>query len=417
MLSECGLILLLAKEFFSFTVEEVNNKDMKKFNVRDIGLFFHFNYVRVAKFLLYFVTALLFLSIFAWIFNERRPTIEDELIEKQIIAVPEELKKPGRFSFNDIVIQPERPPNKLLYLIIISSSAKGRKHKDRRNAIRHTWGNCRDKTFNDTMLSQTGDLKYRNKYSGCRIIFYVGKSENSLENKGIEEEAMLNNDIIVVDVKEHYRNITWKLRTTIKFISQFDAKFILKTDDDVYIYLPRLTKYIATGVGFFATIYGGTTYTGKVVRDPMHRHYVAKLDYSETKYPLFCKGSMVLLSGDLLPRVVDVFSHVKPFNIDDAYLGISLNKIGVVPLRLEKFVQFQHLPVFLDYLHPCDFSWLVGVGDGLTAAKMYSVHKSMIKGGKLPQWMCLHFSWFPLLCIFSVLAVFCMMFHLTYAVK
>ena len=390
---------------------------MTDVSIKDIGRLFHFNYIRLIKCCLFSIIIMAIIAMSFWIYNEGRPGIDNELIEKNIVVVQEELKKPGSYPFNRILIQPQKPPPNLLFLVLISSSARHKKHKDRREAIRRTWGNCLDARFNDTLLSQMGDLKLRNIYSGCRILFFVGKTGDSREDAYMEEESLLYGDIIKVDIVENYRNITWKLRTAVKFASQFNAKFIVKADDDVYVHLARLTKYIADGPGFRKTIYGGTTYTSKVIRNPKHRHYVAKFDYSASNYPLFCKGSMVLLSGDLLPRVVSAFSHVKPFNIDDAYLGISLNKIGVTPLRLEKIVQFQHLPVFLDYLHSCDFSWLVGVGDGLNAAKIYRVHRSMAMGANLPRWMCLHISWFRWVVATVIIAILALFYHLIYVAK
>ena len=388
--------------------------EMKGLSIKDVGRLFHIHYVRLVKYSLFAVLTVAFFSISIWIYNERKSGSEDELIEKQLISIPEEFQKPGTYPFNDVFIEPDEPPSNLLYLVLISSSARHKKHKDRREAIRRTWGNCQSTSFNNTLLNQIGNPMLRGSYSGCRAVFFVGKTGDTKEDGDIKTEAMLYKDMIVVDVLEHYRNITWKLRSAIRLASHFNAKFIVKTDDDVYVHLPRLTKYIAEGPGFFKSLYGGTTYAGKVVRNPKHRHYVAKIDYSEKNYPLFCKGSMVLLSGDLLPRVVSAFSHVKPFNIDDAYLGISLNKIGVTPLRLEKFVQFQHLPVFLDYLHSCDYSWLVGVGDGLNAAKIYSVHRSMTTEANLPGWMCLHFNWFPFVVLILVIAIFAVLFQLRY---
>ena len=197
-----------------------------------------------------------------------------------------------------------------------------------------------------------------------------------------------------MDVIESYKNVTWKLRTAFEYISHFDIKYIVKSDDDVYINLPRLAKYLTKTPSLPRTIYGGFTYTGTVVRDISHRHFVAMSDFAEYYYPLFCKGSMVILSGDLINPLVNALSNVKPFNIDDAYLGITLNRMGISPTKLEKIVQFQHLPVFLDYLQLCDFSWLVGIGDSLDATKIFSVHKAMIKGENLPTWMCWHFTLF-----------------------
>lgn len=402
--------------FHFFVVLGIEKRRMEEFGIQKFGRFFRFKYTRILKTCLCLFGAFVIFTIYVMMRSE-------EEIESQAIAILEDVKTAETYEFNDILIQPENTPKNLLYLVLISSSALKMKHKRRREAVRKTWGNCLDGMFNSMLLPQTESLKLRNMknmtkyYSGCRVLFFVGKTGNTHQDKEIKDEALLNKDLIVVDVDENYRNITWKLRAAVKFASQFDAKYIIKTDDDVYVNLPRLTEYIATGPGFSADIYGGTTYTGKVIRDPMHRHFVKKSDYSAEKYPLFCKGSMVLLSGSLLPKVVNAFSHIKPFNIDDAYLGISLNQIGVLPVRLDRFVQFQHLPVFLDYLHLCDFSWLVGVGDGLDEKKIYKVHKLMTQGGNLPVWMCLHISWFPLMCIILLATIIIKLAHLVYKEK
>lgn len=412
------LIKLFPDSSYDLNFRE-KREEMRRLNMSQFGRLLHFNFMKLTKSLLFLIAILVVLLFGLWAYSKSKTSFDYKLTEKQLPAMPEEFQPPGTYHFNDILMAPEEPPSKLLYLVLVSSSAKQKKNRDRREAIRCTWAHCLDKDFNRTLLNQDETWKFErvkhdlNIYSGCRVFFYVGITGDDRQDKEIREEALVNKDIIVVDVHESYRNITWKLRSAVKFAANFDAKYILKTDDDVYVHLPRLTKYIANGPGFVTTIYGGTTYTGKVVRDPTHRHFVAKLDYSETNYPLFCKGSMVLLSGSLLPRVVNAFSHVKPFNIDDAYLGIVLKKVGILPIRLEKLVQFQHLRVFLDYLHACDFSWLVGVGDGLDAAKIYSVHKSMIQGGNLPLWMCLHFNWFPLMCVILILIIFAVLFQLS----
>eukprot|EP00112_Aurelia_sp_Birch-Aquarium-sp1_P012920 Seg2722.2 transcript_id=Seg2722.2/GoldUCD/mRNA.D3Y31 product="Beta-1 3-galactosyltransferase 1" protein_id=Seg2722.2/GoldUCD/D3Y31 len=338
--------------------------------------------------------------------HERSGNIYDGT-ENKLHNIPENLKKRGSYPFNKILIEPELLPNKLLFAAIISSASTTLKSRKRRDAIRKTWGNCHSEQLQEKLFGRnyyhrksegdTGIIKYKH----CRILFYVGQTGVKEKDNEIRREASIYKDLIVVDTVESYRNVTWKLRTAFEYISHFDVKYIVKSDDDVYINLPRLAKYLTKSTSLPATIYGGFTYTGTVVRDTSHRHFVAMSDFADYYYPLFCKGSMVILSGNLIKPLVNALTNVKPFNIDDAYLGITLNKMGISPTKLDKIVQFQHLPVFLDYLQLCDFSWLVGIGDGLDATKIFSVHEAMMQGENLPTWMCWHLS----LCHFMLFSI------------
>ena len=369
---------------------------------------FHCHHRQILKIFLLFTIAFLFYSLFLWKRNRIHTRRTFGNIDVQAVVVPESFKQPGIYHFNKIIVKPDITNDKFLFLVLISSSAGSQKNRDRREAIRKTWGNCNNNQLEEALRNQSlvhsvaEGSEFVKDYYKCKVFFFVGETGNKTEDVRMKKEATVYKDVIIVGVKENYRNITWKLRSAMQFTSHFDMKYLIKTDDDVYINLPRLAEYIATGPGFSTPIYGGTTYTGKVVRDPLHRHYVHKFDYEERYYPLYCKGSMIVLSGSLLPSVVGAFAHLKPFNIDDAYLGITLNKLGVSPFKLEKIVQFQHLPVFLDYLHLCDFSWLVGVGDGLDATRIHSVHRAMTLGDSLPVWMCLHLNLYPLICLLLV---------------
>ena len=315
------------------------------------------------------------------------------------IKLPRNFEKPGIYGFNEILTRPEKIPDRLLFLVIIASSAAGEIDKARRDAIRNTWGDCHGKELTNKLVgskliepSNTRGMDGEiSKYNYCRVIFNVGLSKDTEQQKSVLRESSKHGDILIGNVIENYRNMTLKLRTGFTFAAGVLARYIVKADSDVYINLPKLAKLLANDADLPDTLYGGFPYRGIVVRDATHRHFVQIEDYNGTYYPEFCKGSMVVLSGNIIPNLVTAFTHIKPFNIDDAYLGITLNKLSVPPIRINQFVQFQYLPVMLDFLHLCDFSWLIGVGDSLSPSQMKRVHELMGWSQDLPSWMCWHF--------------------------
>jgi len=60
------------------------------------------------------------------------------------------------------------------------------------------------------------------------------------------EESLLYDDLLVVDVGEHYHNITLKVLHTFKWFNNLDdkPKYLFKTDDDSYVNLNKARKLI-----------------------------------------------------------------------------------------------------------------------------------------------------------------------------
>eukprot|EP00794_Sanderia_malayensis_P015931 gene15931-17532_t len=332
-----------------------------------------------------------------------------------VFKAPLEFQNPGQYKSSKVLITFRAVPKKLFFIVIIASSSANPRGLALRNAIRKTWGNCQGAELKSNLIGKK-IIKYSMSaahrdlanYKHCRVVFNVGITGDSMKDGRIRYEAAKYGDLIVSNVMENYRNMTLKLRAGLAEISNLGAKYIVKADNDVYINLLKLAQYLVSDSNLPFTLYGGVTYTTDVERSPGHRHFVRQEDYSEKNYPLFCKGSMVILSGHALLPAVKLFSHVKPFNIDDAYLGIVLNKLGITPVRIDKIVQFKYLPVMLSHLHYCDFMYLIGVGDSMTPRDIYKVHDLMRMSNGAPSWMCWNLGitgWIILL--LSVAIAFC----------
>ncbi len=143
-------------------------------------------------------------------------------------------------------------PNSAFLVILISShpSAFGR-----RNAIRGTWANVQQQEI------LTPEM--------IRIVFLLGNSSDQQNDQLVQSEMRSFGDIVNGSFKEAYRNATYKTLLGFKWAHFHcqQAKYILKADDDVFINLFALMKWLKNQQRM--RFYGGYCYTNSpVVRDP-----------------------------------------------------------------------------------------------------------------------------------------------------
>ena len=69
-----------------------------------------------------------------------------------------------------------------------------------------------------------------------KTVFIIGQSSKKEISDLVETEAKIFGDIVIGGLHEHYRNLTMKTRLGLKWAYHHcKAKYILKTDDDVFI--------------------------------------------------------------------------------------------------------------------------------------------------------------------------------------
>ncbi len=64
--------------------------------------------------------------------------------------------------------------------------------------------------------------------------------------EGLENEKQLYDDLILTNSIDSYDNLTLKTMATLEWIDTYcnKSKYILKTDDDMFIHVPNLLKFI-----------------------------------------------------------------------------------------------------------------------------------------------------------------------------
>lgn len=167
------------------------------------------------------------------------------------------------------------------------------------------------------------------------IYFLVGFSTNDQ----LKEEINLYNDLIVTNYTDTYKNLTYKSIEFLKFANRKckRARYILKTDDDVYVNVNKLLTDLDASLTRF--IMGNLIVEGKVIRDKKSKWYVDDKTYPASTYPPYMSGTAYLISGDIIPELYKQAITQEPFIWEDVFItGICSKQIkGLHLIHSTKF--------------------------------------------------------------------------------
>ncbi len=229
-------------------------------------------------------------------------------------------------------------------LIVVKSALK---HFDRRNAIRKSWGF--EKRFSDVVMRKVfilGNCVDRTDINGCQDL--------------IDDEFNQYKDIIQADFEDSYYNNTIKTMMAFKWIVEhcMRAEFILFVDDDYYISIKNLLKFIRNPTNASPLIdsetdsnklnelkhqFDGRLYSGYVfssstpMRHKISKWFVPLHEYPYSYYPPYVTAGAFVLSNVSLLDMYFASLYTKHFRFDDIYIGILAKKVSIIPLHNDNF--------------------------------------------------------------------------------
>lgn len=219
-----------------------------------------------------------------------------------------------------IPIKPKITPTPIFLMIIVTSQSL---KEDKREAIRETWAKEMEK-FTEKKIY---------------LMFAFGCTRSIHLDRDVDREARHKPHILRVAFNEGEPK--YEIRRILEayhFAAHYEPKFILKITDDVYIYLPKLLSWLSDQPNS-TELYAGRVDTNvKVVRDLQRRSYVSEDEYASNTFPDYCKGSFYILSGNLFQNIVDLSNKVTKFNVEDAFIGLLVKKLGVTPQDISSTV-------------------------------------------------------------------------------
>ncbi|XP_064207341.1 N-acetyllactosaminide beta-1,3-N-acetylglucosaminyltransferase 2 isoform X2 [Anguilla rostrata] len=231
---------------------------------------------------------------------------------------------------------------------------------ENRQAIRQTWGR------NGWMEGETGG-----RGGIVRTVFLLGKQDPSMGlyadlEKLLEIEKSQHRDILQWDFRDTFYNLTLKDVLFLRWFSHRcpHAHFVFKGDDDVFLRTRALLDFLhqhkeeIEDAGQNQKKAIKDFLMGEVIanavpnRQSSTKYYIPESFYKGA-YPPYAGGGGVVYSGALALRLGEVSKRVHLFPIDDVYLGMCLNRLGVSPTHHPGFLTFD-LPG-TDKESPCSY--------------------------------------------------------------
>ncbi|XP_028988899.1 lactosylceramide 1,3-N-acetyl-beta-D-glucosaminyltransferase B [Betta splendens] len=219
----------------------------------------------------------------------------------------------------------------VLLLLFIKTSPE---NSERRKAIRSTWGN---ETYIQSALGAT-----------VKVVFALGLPRTRAEEPtwskrsghGLQEQLVLEDrlhgDLIQQDFLDSFHNLTLKLIMQFRWMHSrcAHARFLMTADDDIFIHMPNLVRYLreasSSGVSDFWV--GRVHSWAPPIRDKESKYYVSHDMYEWSWYPDYTAGAGYVVSGDVADRIYQATLTLNAsIYIDDVFMGICANAIGVAP--------------------------------------------------------------------------------------
>ncbi|XP_023015847.1 beta-1,3-galactosyltransferase 5 [Leptinotarsa decemlineata] len=224
------------------------------------------------------------------------------------------------FSIVNFICNDSQP---LLLLVLVHSSPS---NFAKRKTIRETWGQ---------------------KDENIKVLFLIGSVTSSDLQKTLEDENRLHNDFVQGTFLDTYRNITYKHVMAFKYSIYHcpQAKYILKTDDDVFVNMPTMMnflKYDLSPYGAENVLFCTPRRNSKVLRSYRSKWRVSFAEYPDRIYPTYCPGWTLLYSPDVVFALYKEAQKAAYFWIDDIHItGTLIKKINVVHTDIESLVLSQ----------------------------------------------------------------------------
>ncbi|XP_018325732.1 beta-1,3-galactosyltransferase 5-like [Agrilus planipennis] len=212
--------------------------------------------------------------------------------------------------------------NSIPFLLILVHSAP--ENVVKRMTIRETWG------------QNTKDVK---------VVFLIGNVSLDKIQSQLETENEQYRDLIQGNFLDAYRNMTFKHVMALKYAIYHcpKAKYILKTDDDIFVNIPTLLTFLKEELSPYGAenllLCALLLESSRVKRTYRSKWRVSFKEYSGRYYPPYCSGYAIMYSPDVVFTLYKEAQKAQYFWIDDAYItGLLAQKAKISHTSVENLV-------------------------------------------------------------------------------
>lgn len=242
-----------------------------------------------------------------------------------IVPLVSELYKSGHnFDRSNNNLCPNAGKSLNVLIVILTA----RDNFNQRLVLRNTWANYEN----------------LNKYN-LSYFFLVGEknpAKDKTNGADVILENYIYNDIVTGKFIDSYDNLTLKTISAMEWTIHNCplAKFIMKCDDDIYLNIDNLYKFIQSQVNVKNTIIGHSTKNlqMKPHRNMDSKYYISIDQYPADVFPLFVFGPSYLISSDILTLLYKESMNERYLKLEDVFItGILSLKLNITILDNNKF--------------------------------------------------------------------------------
>lgn len=294
----------------------------------------------------------------------------DERTKQSVLKIR---KTQRQFQYNHLTLEKCEERSIDLLVFIISKCS----HASTRHTIRRTWAH---------------EHVYRNYFPSVRLKFLFLVDFNREYQRRIELEHEMHHDIVqVINLPEQYEYVTYREAAMYTFVYERcqQIKFLLKTDDDIFLNLflllmpPKKRSFSVYSEDDRMIIHGYPIEHGLVVRSTSdsvgQRYVITSEEYACPRYPTFLSGFAYVLSYRTLSFLLELFQRdAQPFMLSDVYFTGLLPELFHIP-RTSISADVSYL-----YQQPCHEHFFLSTSEPFAcAASDQHFHSSALSSSTL----------------------------------
>ena len=236
---------------------------------------------------------------------------KQSLISSSRYIVPKLMEKSQKYLKTPLTTK-MKCSQKYRLLIMVTSQSNG---FGRRSNIRSTWGST---------WHQRTDLP------SWKTIFQLGlPNDHKMQNSTLEE-ATKYKDMIFGNLTDTFYTLSVKVIVGFEWATKYcDFDFLLKTDDDVFVNIPNVFKFLSEPDIPRHRLYAGNVHFRSGPIRWRSKYRVTTLEYPYRQYPRFTSGGGMVLSRDVAAGMVNIHNNSNYFKLDDVYVGMLALRLGV----------------------------------------------------------------------------------------
>ncbi|XP_034388773.1 beta-1,3-galactosyltransferase 1-like [Cyclopterus lumpus] len=217
-----------------------------------------------------------------------------------------------------------------------------------RDTIRKTWGSEK------LVLGRPVETLF--------VLGLPGGPDAERQQEELKQENLQHHDLVQSNFQDSYHNLTIKTMMMLEWLAAHCSKasYVMKIDSDVLLHVHNVVQLLLDpSTAKLNYLTGLVWWHSPVLRNPFNKFYMPRNVVAEAEYPPYPLGMAYIMSLDLPAKILAVSPRIKPIFIEDAYLGMCMQRLGIPPTDPPEKTMF-----IVDPEHPlsrCSLSKVIAV--------------------------------------------------------